>query len=284
MNEEGGGNPPSVPVKPFFVNGPEEVEAAKNRPMGPQGTSSIEAVGVANRVSTPTANAWGGALPHMTGAVFDQPGQHVLALPVGQRQKTVRWFEFIIGMVLPAVVMVALVVIEQEFFAYQSPYSSEVITVQSDDGRTFDLQFPETSDAAVSSFSTSLVDGNHDIVLRCIINETVPQDADITQRTRGPGGGDAVVGTYFASNNSAFFQLDGATAETLDIDVTSFDSDYDGTDAFDGVCCAMPFVYFGSVVVAFVRGRRALGAGLIAAIPFGLVTVPFATLFALVLI
>ena len=58
-----------------------------------------------------------------------------------------------------------------------------------------------------------------------------------------------------------------------------YDDTYTDEDPLDYACCLFPFVYLGSILAAFVSGRKALGFGLISSFVVGLVAVPVLSMF-----
>ena len=213
----------------------------------------------------------------LTGMVPVQQPQFMLTHAPPKLNKTVRWLDYFAGVVVPLLIIALMFIGEETVFAWESPYLDKELTVESEDGTTYSVQFPQYEDETLLSFTSEFTSEEHSIVLRCLIEGNGAEVA-VEQRNRSSGV-DANIGTYFVANSTAFFQLDQANADELVVEMMYYDDTYTDEDPLDYACCLFPFVYLGSIIAAFVSGRKALGFGLISSFVVGLVAVPVLSMF-----
>ena len=223
-----------------------------------------------NPTSTPST-------PQLTGVVPVQQPQFMLTHAPPKPTKTVRWLDYFAGVVVPLLIIALMFIGEETVFAWESPYLDKELTVESEDGTTYSVHFPQYEDETFLSFTSEFTSEGHTIVLRCPVEGNGAEVA-VEQRNRSSTV-DANIGTYHLANSTAFFQLDQANADELVVEMMYYDDTYTDEDPLDYACCLFPFVYLGSILAAFVSGRKALGFGLISSFVVGLVAVPVMSMF-----
>ena len=223
-----------------------------------------------NPISAPSTS-------QLTGVVPVQQPQFMLTHAPPKPTKTVRWLDYFAGVVVPLLIIALMFIGEETVFAWESPFLDKELTVESEDGTMYSIQFPQYEDETLLSFTSEFTSEEHSIVLRCLIEGNGAEVA-VEQRNRSSGV-DANIGTYYVANSTAFFQLDQANADELVVEMMYYDDTYTDEDPLDYACCLFPFVYLGSIIAAFVSGRKALGFGLISSFVVGLVAVPVLSMF-----
>ena len=258
--------------KPFFAIDEASLAEATAPVVTPQAAPESQVIfgQPMNPTSTPST-------PQLTGVVPVQQPQFMLTHAPPKPTKTVRWLDYFAGVVVPLLIIALMFIGEETVFAWESPYLDKELTVESEDGTTYSVRFPQYEHETLLSFTSEFTSEEHSIVLRCPIEGNGAEVA-VEQRNRSSAI-DANIGTYYVANSTAFFQLDQAKADELVVEMMYYDDTYTDEDPLDYACCLFPFVYLGSILAAFVSGRKALGFGLISSFVVGLVAVPVMGMF-----
>lgn len=258
--------------KPFFAIDEASLTEATAPVITPQAAPEPQVIfgQPMNPISAPST-------AQLTGVGPVQQPQFMLTHAPLKPTKTVRWLDYFIGVVVPLLIIALMFIGEETVFAWESPFLDKELTVESEDGTTYSIQFPQYEDETLLSFTSEFTSEEHSIVLRCLIEGNGAEVA-VEQRNRSSGV-DANIGTYYIANSTAFFQLDQANADELVVEMMYYDDTYTDEDPLDYACCLFPFVYLGSILAAFVSGRKALGFGLISSFVVGLVAVPVLSMF-----
>ena len=96
------------------------------------------------------------------------------------------------------------------------------------------------------------------------------------------------IGAYSSQNQTFWFKSSKFTAEEIIIEVRFYDYGADeeyysnGQNSMDMLFCSLPIVYVVGLVAALVKGKNALGIGLLCAIPAAILFMPL--LFVLLLL
>ena len=95
---------------------------------------------------------------------------------------------------------------------------------------------------------------------------------------------EAQIGSFFPSNQTLWFSLSDASADSLQIEIEYVkETLYEDSMHFsDVVFCLLPLAIIAGTVVAFVRGNRALGFGMLTSIGL-MIFLPFLFVFLVIL-
>ena len=231
--------------------------------------------------------------PQLSGEVASLDGMFQLQPTLDEPKKPFRWGQFFLGLFVPYIVFFLLTIAAEvsnqggedipDFYRYEEVslvpddegwYNSTVVKApeESVDFR-FDLDFSGSDYRGVSmNFWVDVVDweGNG-LVLKTGYD--------------GPDGdySETEIGEFTPSNQTIWFKLNGSDVKTYNTTIVFHDfaaeqawwDDHSGpAEIFSMILCGMPVVYVGSTIAAFGRGNRALGIGLLSAIPAGIILLP----------
>ena len=266
--------------KPFFAIDAEDLaKATADAPPAPTPVMIGSFGGASPPSGEPQTGAWGTPAPQLTGNINAQQPQHVFNAPQPYQKQGIRWGQFFLGLTAPLVVLFVMSLIESTFLEwdYDEVWRLENRVVESTDGQTYEVQFEPLQGERVEAFWASFEDENETVEINCWHSYSDAQ-SDVLQYKNG--GGETVIGVFYSSNNTAFFQLENVTADefTLEAEYYNEEMDYQpppGSGAFDFVCCLLPFAYIFGIVGAFATGRKALGFGMMSSslviiLPFAL--------------
>jgi hypothetical protein len=206
----------------------------------------------------------------LTGDTAMMAGQTMFAVPQTVEKTGFRWGQFILGFFIPVFVIFGLEVLDDVFFqqnAYEEPWRYETIVLESSDERSFTVQFDPQSGEKVQWFNAYFVHEGHEISIDHWVDRSLDQPHIIWQ-FNGTTERSSEIGEFFPSNNTAFFELDNASAAELTLNLEYFnqavdEANYAGSGVFEIVCFVLPVAYVGGIVASFVTGRKALGWGLL---------------------
>ena len=213
-------------------------------------------------------NPWGAPTPQLTGELTSMGQQGMFSAPMtaSEIKEGFRWGQYAIGFFIPIVVLF-LIGISDGILSdnYEDPWRYDNLRVQSDDGRTFEIQF-EMDEAEVMEGFYSYIQSSDQGAIRisCWHNYYESSQSGIFQYDESSNE-EMEIGTYYSSNATAFFQLSDATADWIWLDVDYYNPEIDqyGDSALDALVCFLPLIYIGSIIAAFVRGNKALAYGLL---------------------
>ncbi|MDB2335092.1 hypothetical protein N9V31_00010 [Candidatus Poseidonia alphae] len=296
MNDEDGA-PTTPKEKPFFDIEHEPSESALQQPP-PSGIvmGQVAAQPASEPTSQIGATQSSLGAPQLSGQVnaFTHGGQQFAQI---QPQNVgFRWGQFFLGFIVPWGVLIAsvfLVALIEESNDYD----------QFIDFQTYSMT-PNEDGWFVQSISVSSGE-NLDWIYGCCLNESdgrlgiqsvrdyngMPGDMSIGEEYFNESSGyydSAIIGNYTLQNQTLWFKPSQSNVERLTVEVQIHD--HEGEEKYwqneqdygETVFCLLPFIYIGSVVAAFVRGNKALGIGLLSAIPGAIIFFPL--LFFLLLI
>ena len=92
------------------------------------------------------------------------------------------------------------------------------------------------------------------------------------------------IGSYSPSNQTVWFSLSNISVDSLTVEIEYVDEDiYNDTGGLsDGVFCLLPLAFVVGTIVAFVRGNRSFGYGMLTSLAL-MVILPFLFIFLLIL-
>jgi len=223
-----------------------------------------------NADSEMKANPWGAPVPQLTGDINTMGGQGMFTVPAPVEKEGFRWGQYAIGFVTPIVVLFTFAMVG-EFLSgsnnYEDPWRNEEFNVQSEDNRTFEIQFDMNEDEVMEGFYSYFeTEDGFEVSISCWYDYGYDSiSANVYQYNQSTNE-ETRIGTYYDTNSTAHFQLSGATADELWLRVDFYNpelDDYGSGNAFDALFCFLPFVYLAGVIAAFVRGNKALAYGLL---------------------
>lgn len=237
------------------------------------------------------ANPWGAPTPQLTGDINAMNGQGMFVMPAAdpQQPERFRWGQFFAGLFLPFIVLflfgVGTASLEPE---YQDPWRYETVELEGEDGTTFQYQLTPTSDEFFESMSTEFEHEGEWYRISCY--------ADYYYNDGNSGGefpvhqmsresyNEVEIGSYYSSNRTVWFSLSNISVDSLTVEIEYVDEDiYNDTMGLsDGVFCFLPLAFVVGTIVAFVRGNRAFGFGMLTSLSL-MVILPFLFVFLLIL-
>ena len=264
MAEEDISTDTAVDSKPFFAIDAEDIAKAAAEAPSPPTPVMIGTFGESSSSET-AGSAWGAPTPQMTGNINAQQSQHVFNAPQPYQKNGIRWGQFFLGFFIPLGVVFIMFLVETTFLQWDDDvWRSESRVVESTDGTTFEVQFETLEGERVEAFWTSFEYENDTVEINCWHSYS-DGESDVFQYRNYDDG--TVVGVFYSSNNTAFFQLESATVGELSVQADYYNEEMDfqappGDAAFDFVCCLLPFAYIFGIIGAFATGRKALGFGM----------------------
>jgi hypothetical protein len=295
MNEDQGGNPP-VENKPFFAIDESTIAEDHSTPPPPSGMVMGQVASQAPTQSTtqftPTQSSL--APNQLTGQVntLSYGGQQFAQI---QPQKVgFRWGQFLLGITVPWLVIFGTTFLSGLFFDNQDyPNFSRIesYAISPDEDGWFVQTVSMNNGESMDYLSGCCLEDNtteatirlswyYDGQSRPIVEEYV--DASTNNYEEND------IGAYSPQNQTFWFKSSQFTAEEITIEVRFFDYEADeeyysnGQNSMDMLFCSLPIVYVVGLVAAFVKGKNALGIGLLCAIPAAILFMPL--LFVLLLL
>jgi hypothetical protein len=292
MSEEEAGSPPVPDDKPFFAidvgDLSEEQEVSptvSDAPPTPMMMGSLSGSISPAEDSAPAdqtnPNPWTSTGPQLTGDVSEFSGQAMYAVPPMDKKEGFRWRQFFLGLFVPYIALTLLFVVEGAFQEdWDDVYRGEDIILDSEDNRTFETTLSPRSNEVLGDFWAShYTDDGVEIAIRGWSWES-EAPSSITQYTyTNTGSNESEIGTYYPSNNTAYFVLDYVEINRLYlyveyVDFAELNSAESGTDIGEFLFCLLPIAYVAGTIAAFVKGNNALAYGLLTALPLGFVIFP----------
>lgn len=291
MSEEDENSPSPPDDKPFFAIGVgdlgEEPATSPTTSDGPPTPMMIGSLsGSPSQGEAPDSadqtnpNPWGVSGPQLTGAVSEFSGQPMYDVPPMAKKEGFRWSQFFLGLFVPYIALVLLIFIGNAFEAdWDDAYRWEEIELLSEDNKTFEHTLSSQSNEFLEYFDASFEFEDHYIYLS--INDlhkyqdgpsTIVQHNESTRQ-------ESEIGQYYPNNGTVYFVLDNAEANRINLFVEFYDRDVGDEYESNGLIsdllfCLLPIGYLVGTIAAFVKGNKALGYGLLAALPFGIVFIP----------
>ena len=237
------------------------------------------------------ANPWGAPTPQLTGDINAMNGQGMFVMPAAdpQQPERFRWGQFFAGLFIPFIVLfvfgVGAASLEPD---YQDPWRDETVELEGEDGTTFQYQVTPTSDEFFESMWTEFEHEGEWYRISCY--------TDYYYNDGNAGGefpvyqmaqetyNEVEIGSYSPSNQTVWFSLSNISVDSLTVEIEYVDEDIynDTTGLSDGVFCLLPLAFVVGTIVAFVRGNRAFGFGMLTSLSL-MVILPFLFVFLLIL-
>lgn len=237
------------------------------------------------------ANPWGAPTPQLTGDINAMNGQGMFVMPTAdpQQPERFRWSQFFAGLFLPFIVLVVFGVgaaaLEPD---YQDPWRYETVELEGQDGTIFQYQLTPTSNEYFESMWTEFEHEGEWYRISCYVDYyyndgnsggEIPVH-QMSQETYN----EVEIGSYYSSNQTLWFSLSNISVDSLTVEIEYVDEDiYNDTMGLsDGVFCFLPLAFVVGTIVAFVRGNRAFGFGMLTSLSL-MVILPFLLVFLLIL-
>tara|TARA_B100000003_G_scaffold198010_1_gene202526 strand:- start:96 stop:782 length:687 start_codon:yes stop_codon:yes gene_type:complete len=209
-------------------------------------------------------------MQQLTGDPHAMARQTAYSVPQPVEKTGVRWGQFLLGFFIPVVIVVTLSFVDglvNRNYEYGDPWRSEMLEVSSSDNQTYDFTLAPNGTERVQHF---YIEAEHQGERFTIYMDQWTIDEDSIWQVNQSSDETSRIGTYHHQNATAYFQLAGVQAGTLEVVVEYYDEggEYDeppAQAAIDFVCCLLPFAYLASIIAAFATGRKALGVGLMSA-------------------
>ncbi|MEC9211503.1 MAG: hypothetical protein VYD44_01335, partial [Candidatus Thermoplasmatota archaeon] len=216
------------------------------------------------------SNPWGAPMQQLTGDPHTMARQTAFSVPQPVEKTGVRWGQFLLGFFIPVVIVVTLSFVDglvNRNYEYGDPWRTEMLEVSSSDNQTYEFTLAPNGTERVQHF---YIEAEHQGERFTIYMDQWTIDEDSIWQMNQSSDETSRIGTYHHQNATAYFQLAGVQAGTLEVVVEYYDDggEYDeppAQAAIDFVCCLLPFAYLASIIAAFATGRKALGAGLMSA-------------------
>ena len=241
------------------------------------------------------ANPWGAPTPQLTGDINAMNGQGMFVMPAAdpQQPERFRWGQFFAGLFIPFIVLfvfgVGFAAFESE---YEDPWRYETVELEAQDGTTFQHQLTPTSDEFFQYMWTEFEHEGEWYSVTCYVelysydegsDQASGDDLPVYQSDRETYN-EVEIGSYFVSNQTLWFSLSNISADSLTVEIEYVDEDIynDTTGLSDGVFCFLPLAFVVGTIVAFVRGNRAFGFGMLTSLSL-MVILPFLFVFLLIL-
>ena len=237
----------------------------------------------ANHLGTPTSQ--------LTGDINAMAGQGMFAapMPFSEPKKKFRWGQFFIGLIAPPlilfVVSVGTAVLEPD---YDDFWRYETVELSGQDGTVFEHQVSPASDEFMQYVFTEFSDQGDHYVIRCDADyyangAGTSEEVPVIQFSQ-EGNYVAEIGSFSPSNQTLWFSLWNASTDSLLVEIEYVNEEfYEGGMGFsEGLFCLLPLAFIAGTVVAFVRGNRGLGFGMLTSLGL-MVVLPFLLFFMFIL-
>ena len=237
------------------------------------------------------ANPWGAPTPQLTGDINAMNGQGMFVMPAAgpQQPERFRWGQFFAGLFLPFIVLfvfgVGAAALEPD---YQDPWRYESVELVGQDGTTFQYQLTPTSDEFFESMSTEFEHDGEWYRISCYADNYYNDgnsagEFPVHQMSR-ESYNEVEIGSYYSSNRTVWFSLSNISVDSLTVEIEYVNEDiYNDTGGLsDGVFCLLPLTFVIGTIVAFVRGNRAFGFGMLTSLSL-MVILPLLFVFLLIL-
>ena len=241
------------------------------------------------------ANPWGAPTPQLTGDINAMNGQGMFVMPAAdpQQPERFRWGQFFAGLFLPFIVLflfgVGTASLEPD---YQDPWRYESVELVGQDGTTFQHQLTPTSDEFFQYMWTEFEHEGDWYSVSCYVelyfydegnDQNSGRDLPVYQ-TAQENYDEVEIGSYFVSNQTLWFSLSNISVDSLTVEIEYVNEDiYNDTGGLsDGVFCLLPLTFVIGTIVAFVRGNRAFGFGMLTSLSL-MVILPLLFVFLLIL-
>ena len=240
------------------------------------------------------ANPWGAPTPQLTGDINAMNGQGMFVMPAAdpQQPERFRWGQFFAGLFLPFIVLflfgVGTASLESD---YQDPWRYETVELVGQDGTTFQHQLTPTSDEFFQYMWTEFEHEGEWYSVSSYV-ELYSYDEDYDQNSGGDipvyqvareTYNEVEIGSYFVSNQTVWFSLSNISVDSLTVEIEYVNEDIynDPGGLSDGVFCLVPLAFVVGTIVAFARGNRAFGFGMLTSLSL-MVILPFLFVFLLI--
>ena len=293
MGLEAGDEEGAKPARPFFDIGLDDASSSTKEPapvfFGSEPPMPVQ-IGSLGAAAEPTPSP----SPQLTGNVATMDGMFTFSAPVEATKEGFRWGQFFLGLFLPWVALFLFSVVAE---AFEPDWDSmpdfsraeDVLLTPGEDGwyahtinktseESFNLDFGFTIDSETWANVAVYYDP---------LDEDWEGNGQVRQTNYSDDGYDeTVVGEYTPENQTVWFRLDNdSTEEHL---AFLYITDYEAMEAWEienggGVgdaiastlfCGLGPIAYIAGLITAFSRGNKALGYGLLCAVPLAVVMGP----------
>ena len=237
------------------------------------------------------ANPWGAPTSQLTGDINTMTGQGMFAapMPVPEAKAGFRWGQFFIGLVAPLVILlvaaVATAALEPD---YDDFWRYESVELSGQNGTVFEHQASPSSGEFTQNIYAEFSDEGEYYRISCYVDyyayiEGTSEESLVIQLSPETYS-EAQIGSFFPSNQTLWFSLSDASADSLQIEIEYVkETLYEDSMHFsDVVFCLLPLAIIAGTVVAFVRGNRALGFGMLTSIGL-MIFLPFLFVFLVIL-
>ena len=294
MGGDSGHEEDATPARPFFDIELGDASSLTEEPTplfsGSQPPKSIQvgSLGAAAAEPPPSPS------PHMTGNIASMDGMFTFQAPSEVMKEGFRWGQFFLGLFLPWLVLLLFSVVAEAFepdWESRQDYSraEDVVLTPGEDGwyahvinKTTEESFSLDFGFEIDSKTWSNIAVYYDP-----FDEDWERNGQVRQTNYSDDGYDeTVVGEYTPENQTVWFRLDNdSTEEHL---AFLYITDYEAMEAWEienggGVgdaiastlfCGLGPIAYIAGLITAFSRGNKALGYGLLCAVPLAVVMGP----------
>ena len=220
-------------------------------------------------------------------------------LPAQQR---FAWSQFFVGLFAPFILIFLLAVISE----YSQPdysdapqfWRSQSVTIVKDDDGWFNLSVEKSAMESVNFWSSVQSSEQGEVGISFSfdpINRDWERNGVVLQSNYSYSTYDyseKEIGRFYDGNQTIWFELSGVDRTSMLLDVQYYDSpgeqawydEHRGSSEIIGILAWLGGVlgYIVATVMSFTKGKKALGIGLLSAIPFGVIMLP--VLFILLLI
>ena len=283
----------SKPARPFFDIELDDASFSTKEPapvfLGSEPPMPVQ-IGSLGAAAEPTPSP----SPQLTGNVATMDGMFTFPAPVKATKEGFRWGQFFLGLFLPWVVLFAfsLVVEAMEPDWEDMPDFSraeDVLLTPGEDGwyaltinKTAEESFHFHFGFEIDSETSANIDVHYD---RRDVDWEGNGKVRQTNYTRYDAD-ETVIGEYTLENQTLWFQLDNASAEEHlaflyitdyeAMEAWELENGWGDTDAIASTlfCGFGPIAYIAGLITAFSRGNKALGYGLLCAVPLAVVMGP----------
>lgn len=277
--------------RPFFDIRPEDT-SSQDQP--PQTTMSDAPVPVSIQVGDLGTPVLGAASPaQLSGEVSSVEGMFQFQPILDEPTQPFRWGQFFLGLFVPYILFFFLTVVAEvsnqggedmpDFYRYEeaslAPDDDGWYNVTVEKSRAESLNFeidlgsthPEYHSVMMAYWADDVDWENNGLVF-----ETAYDDSNGNYS-------ETEIGEFTLSNQTIWFKLDGSNVKTYNVTIVFHDvaaeeawwDEHSGpAEIFSIILCGMPIAYVGGTIAAFVRGNKALGIGLLSAIPAGIIFLP----------
>ena len=291
MEAEKNGDSEPRGERPFFDISPEDT-SLQDQP--PQTTMSSAPGPVSIQVGNLGTPVLGATSPaQLSGEVSSVEGMFQLQPTLDGPKPPFRWGQFFLGLFVPYIAFFLLTVVaevsNQGGEDMPAFYRFEEVSLVPDDDGWYNVSV-EKSPAESLNFDFDLGSTHpeyHSVVMNYWVDDVDWEDNGLVFETSYDGSNgdysETEIGEFTLSNQTIWFKLDGSNVKTYNVTIVFHDlaaeeawwDEHGGpAEIFGIILCGMPIAYVVGTIAAFVKGNKALGIGLLSAIPAGIIFLP----------